>query len=151
MELYLPLFVAIFAILILLLALLSQLTFEKKQIRLERMGEKPIILTVEIADNPFKRSLGLMFRTALGEHEGMLFIFPDESPRSFWMFNTKIPLDALYFNKNKEIVDIISMNPCTSLVCPTYPSSKRSQYVLEVNKGFAAKYAISSSSTLHFR
>lgn len=147
---YLPFFGMIVLLLLLLALLLSQMSFDKKKITLENKNGKKIELTVEIANNPFKRSFGLMFRTTLKENEGMLFVFPDEAPRSFWMFNTKIPLDAIYFNANQEVVDIISMDPCTSLSCPTYPTSKRSKYVLEVNKGFAKKSSISTNSSFHF-
>ena len=85
-------------ILLLLLLFLSQLKFEKRKLVLEDKNGKKIELQVEIADNSFKRTLGLMFRSSLGENEGMLFIFPDEKQRAFWMLNTKIQLDAIFFD-----------------------------------------------------
>ena len=150
LESYFPLFVSILFIIIVLAILLTQFTFEKRTLQLENEKGNKITLKVEIADNSFKRSLGLMFRTTLKENEGMLFVFSNEAPRNFWMFNTKIPLDALHFNGKKQLVDYISMAPCKNLVCPTYPSNVRAQYVLEVNRGFSQNYSITKNTTFSF-
>ena len=132
-------------ILLLLLLFLSQLKFEKRKLILEDKQGKKIEIQVEIADNSFKRTLGLMFRSSLGENEGMLFIFPDEKQRAFWMLNTKIPLDAIFFDSNGKIVEIIQMEPCVGLSCPSYPSKKAAKYVLEVNEGFAKRNNITNN------
>ena len=150
LESYFPLFVSILFIIIILAFLLTQLTFEKRTLQLENEKGNKITLKVEIADNSFKRSLGLMFRTTLKENEGMFFVFSNEAPRNFWMFNTKIPLDALHFNAKNQLVDYISMAPCKSLVCPTYPSHQRAQYVLEVNRGFSSKYTLTKDTSFSF-
>ncbi len=109
---------------------------EKKKVRI--ISEEPVEVEVEIANNSLTWAKGLMGRSHLGENEGMLFVFPDESKRGFWMVNTTIALDAIHFSKNMEIVDIISMDPCIS--CKTHYPRAPSQYVLEVNKGFASSH-----------
>lgn len=53
-------------------------------------------ITVEIADTPHKRSLGLMFRRTLGEDEGMIFIHDSSAPVGMWMKNTYISLDMFF-------------------------------------------------------
>ena len=58
-------------------------------------GEK---FTVELAETVNQQALGLMFREELADDHGMLFIFPAEGMRSFWMRNTRIPLDIFYFD-----------------------------------------------------
>ena len=53
-------------------------------------------IVVEIADTQEEQMQGLMNRASLNEFEGMLFVFPDEMPRTFWMKNTLIPLDMIH-------------------------------------------------------
>ncbi len=105
------------------------------------LGDPPTDLWVEVANTPLKKTIGLMFRTDL-QNRGMLFSFSDEKPRSFWMQFTFIPLEAIHIDSQGTVVDIISMEPCTSLVCRTYLSSKPAQYVLEVPKGFYQKHSV---------
>lgn len=99
--------------------------------------EKNIDIDIEKADTDYDRQLGLMFRNSLGENEGMLFIFDYESIQSFWMKNTRIPLDIIYINSKKEIVSIYkNTSPYSE---SSLPSSKPAQYVVEVNAGWTTK------------
>ena len=122
--------------------------FEKRKIVLKNKTGRSVELEVEIADNLFKQMLGLMFRNSLASNEGMLFIFRNESSRSFWMFNTKIPLDAIFFDSSGKIVEIIQMEPCNSFFCTQYYSKVKSTYVLEVNKGFCERNNIAKGTSL---
>jgi uncharacterized membrane protein (UPF0127 family) len=97
---------------------------------------------VEIADDREEQALGLMFRTQLPDDKGMLFIFPNEAPRSFWMLNTRIPLDIIYFNRALEMINVQTAKPCRTDVCPGYPSARPAMYVLELNAGKAAELGL---------
>ncbi|MBA2535247.1 MAG: DUF192 domain-containing protein, partial [Rubrobacter sp.] len=90
---------------------------------------------VEVADDPFERTKGLMYRKALGEDRGMLFVFSREQPLSFWMNNTLIPLSVAYIDSEGRITDILNMKPLDDKP-PHYVSSESVQYALEVNQGF---------------
>jgi uncharacterized membrane protein (UPF0127 family) len=108
----------------------------------EIAGER---FSVEIADDDASRAQGLMFRDELPADHGMLFIFPDERPRSFWMKNTRIPLDIIYIDRDFEIVSISADTPpCRSRYtrCPSYPSAGPAQYVLEINGGLAEQLGL---------
>ena len=94
---------------------------------------------VEIAADDQTRARGLMFRDHLADDRGMFFIFRREEPRSFWMMNTRIPLDIIYLDRELRVVSIVeNARPCRRAPCPSYPSRRPAQFVLEVNAGQAA-------------
>jgi len=98
---------------------------------------------VEIADDDHERARGLMYRDELGANEGMLFIFRETAPRSFWMLNTRIPLDIVYIGPDLEIVGwSLDTPPCRTRRCPGYPSGAPAKYVLEVNAGEMARLGV---------
>jgi len=92
-----------------------------------------VLFDVEIADEPGEWGQGLMFRESLPEDAGMLFIFPDETLRSFWMKNTLIPLDIIFISTDLEIVHIAHAIPCETDPCASYSSLFPAQYVVEIN------------------
>lgn len=104
---------------------------------------------VEIADTSEKQALGLMFRDSMSDDQGMVFIFPNEAPRSFWMKNTRIPLDIMYFDKELKMVSISADTPpCKVTRCPSYPSKAPAMYVLELNAGMAKKLGVGEGDKL---
>lgn len=126
----------------------AEIHFDKKKIK---VGSQT--LNVEIADTAEKSARGLMFRRELSEGTGMLFIFPDEETRSFWMKNTFVPLSIGYFNKKKELIDIQDMEPARSEMqtdFPTYVSKEPAQYALEVPKGWFSKHKVGLKQRFSF-
>jgi uncharacterized membrane protein (UPF0127 family) len=105
--------------------------------------------SVEIADTREKQALGLMFRDSMPADEGMIFLFPNEAPRSFWMKNCRIPLDIMYFDKELKMVSISANTPpCRTERCPSYPSTGPAMYVLELNAGVAAELGVGPGDLL---
>lgn len=104
----------------------------------ELAGER---FEVEIAATDRARARGLMFRDVLADGHGMLFIHEREEPQAYWMKNTRIPLDILYFDASFNLVSQQrDVPPCHSDVrCPAYPSTGPALYVLELNAGEAAR------------
>ena len=90
-------------------------------------------LTVELADDPDERHLGLMHRKSLPEDHGMLFVYPGEAPRSFWMKNTPLPLSIAYLSREGVILNVEDMTP---LSVEGVPSAGAAMYALEVNRGW---------------
>ena len=107
---------------------------------------------VEIADNDSERARGLMFRETMDENRGMLFVHDDQQPLAYWMKNTNIPLDILYFDSTRHLVSQQRDVPPCSLGnrCPPYPSNAPALYVLELNAGQAAKLGLKDGATLTF-
>ena len=107
---------------------------------------------VEIADNDASRAQGLMFRDKMADGHGMLFIHDYEEPQAYWMKNTRIPLDILYFDDARRLVSQQrDVPPCSAGdACPPYPSFKPARYVLELNAGQAAKLKLEDGAELTF-
>lgn len=106
--------------------------------------------SVEIADDDAERARGLMFRDRLAHDAGMLFIHEEEAPRSYWMMNTRIPLDILYFDDDLRLVaQRRDTPPCPPRQpCPAYPSGVPARYVLELNSGEAARLGLTRGAVL---
>lgn len=107
----------------------------------------PPVIQAEVADDDISRARGLMMREQLGEHQGMWFRYVSERPghAGFWMYNTWIPLDIAFLDREQRIVRIIEMQPCTSIDpsrCPVYQPNVPYFGALEMNLGYFAKHAI---------
>jgi uncharacterized membrane protein (UPF0127 family) len=105
--------------------------------------------TVELAQTADEQALGLMFREEMDDDRGMLFLFPVEAMRSFWMKNTRIPLDIFYFDADLKLVSVAeNARPCKTRRCPNYPSKGPAKYVLELNAGKAAELGVQPGDLL---
>jgi uncharacterized membrane protein (UPF0127 family) len=108
--------------------------------------------SIEIADTDATREHGLMDRTQMDADHGMLFVFQDDAPRAFWMKNTKIALDMLFFDAERRLVSVQhDVPPCTADPCPPYSSGAPARYVLELNGGQAKTLGLTSGDemTIH--
>jgi uncharacterized membrane protein (UPF0127 family) len=108
--------------------------------------------SIEVAADDAERARGLMFRDALPSDHGMLFIHERVEPQAYWMKNTRIPLDILYFDNARKLVSQQRDVPPCSLGdgCPPYPSDAPARFVLELNAGEAAKLQLNEGVELHF-
>ena len=107
---------------------------------------------VEIADDDAERARGLMFRDAMADDRGMLFIHDSQQPLAYWMKNTRIALDILYFDDARRLVSQRRGVPPCSLGdrCPNYPSGAPARYVLELNAGQAERLGLEDGAELRF-
>lgn len=129
-----------------------EVSFKKESIlQLKEADTDSIIRTldIEIADNEYETQTGLMYRTTLGINQGMLFIFPDVSYRSFYMKNTKIPLDIIYIAEDKTIVSF--QKNAKPLDESSLPSKAPAKYVLEINGGLSDEWQLEVGDQIAFQ
>ncbi|MBI1356889.1 MAG: DUF192 domain-containing protein [Acidobacteria bacterium] len=111
-------------------------------------------LQVELRQSPDDQARGMMFRPQLPPDKGMLFVFDRQQPRPFWMFQTMVPLDMIWFDDNKRVVEIQqNAPPCGQRDfrnCPTYGGNQPSTYVLELAAGRAAAYDLKVGDQVEF-
>lgn len=117
----------------------------RKVIRINSTSES-FEFDVYIADTEESRTTGLMNVKSLADDEGMLFIFPDSSFRSFWMKNTYVPLDMLFFDENKKFINMHE-NATPLNESKRYISEKPAMYVLEVKTGAVKNIEFSPETT----
>jgi len=106
-------------------------------------------IDIEISDNELKREQGLMWRSKMADSIGMLFIFENEKPLSFWMKNTYFSLDILYLNESLEIVTIRKNTIPFSE--ESIPSDIPSKYVVEVVSDFCYLNNIEIGDKIEFK
>lgn len=109
------------------------------------------VLSVEIADTAAARGRGLSGRETLPAGEGMLFIFEADGRHSFWMKDMRFPLDILWFNKERELVDMaLSVPPEGLSPAKTYAPKRDARYVLEVPAGWARAQKVGAGDVFSF-
>ena len=109
---------------------------------------------MQIADTEPRRMRGLMFQDSLPYDQGMLFVFESPAERSMWMLNMQFHIDIIWFDENRNIVEITKdVPPCKTplevMTCKSEGvSANNAKYVLEVTSGFVDKFGIDSDSKL---
>ena len=120
--------------------------FDLATIHLDTKAGDIVSLVVEIADTAAERARGLMERERLTDSDGMLFIWPDRAVRQFWMKNTPLSLDILFFDGKGILIHIEeSATPYSeTLISSLMPT----RYVLELVAGDAARRKIAYGDRL---
>jgi uncharacterized protein len=101
---------------------------------------------VEVMSDAAGREKGLMFRESLPKFAGMLFVYEKPQPVAFWMRNTLIPLDMLFFDGSGRLVRVKSSaqpHDETPVV-----GGAGIRYVLEINAGLAEELGIDAGTEL---
>jgi len=105
-------------------------------------------LDIEFAESEYETQTGLMYRKSMEDHQGMLFVFPDEQMHSFYMKNTEISLDIIFL---KSDLTIASFQENTKPLNEIGLSSQVPiQYVLEVNAGLAQKWLLEIGDKIEY-
>tara|TARA_B100000575_G_scaffold101370_1_gene80816 strand:+ start:355 stop:852 length:498 start_codon:yes stop_codon:yes gene_type:complete len=122
----------------------SQVKFASGEIELAGIKGGNQVITVEFASDEAQRRQGLMHRKKLVAGTGMLFIYTNEGIRTFWMKNTLIPLDIVFFDGAGRFASLHrDVQPLTLAL-----RRSSAQYVLELNAGEAEKLGIGPETRL---
>ncbi len=105
-------------------------------------------LDIEVADDDYQIQTGLMYRKSMQKDRGMLFIFPNESPHSFYMKNTEFPLDIIFIDAKQRVVSI--QKNAQPLDERSLPSEGPAQYVLEVNAQLTDEWNLQKGDSIAF-
>ena len=107
-------------------------------------------ITAEIADNSLKMMKGLKGRSFLAENKGMLFPFNKEGYHKFWMMNMSIPIDMIFMNRKKTVVDILRDAQPSGFSFESYTPKKKAMYILEVKANFTKRHNVKLGSKIYF-
>jgi uncharacterized protein len=102
-------------------------------------------IVAEVARTPMQRQIGMMMRTTMAQHEGMLFVFDEASPQCFWMRNTLLPLSIAFIGDDGTIVNVAEMRPKSD---DSHCSDKPVRYALEMNQGWFSKRGLKAGTKL---
>jgi hypothetical protein len=115
---------------------------------LSERGDEITVLNIAVADEQAEREQGLMDVRTMAEEDGMLFIFEEERPLSFWMVNTPLSLDIMYVNTDSTIVRIYQST--TPFSETSMPSDAPARFVVETNAGYALEHGITEGMRIRF-
>lgn len=123
------------ALLIIWLFLFSRVYFSYSEYKKEKVLIKSSLLVGYLADTPEKRVQGLSGKAFLPSNTAMLFKFDTPDTYGIWMKDMRFPIDVIWLDKNKTVVNLKrSVDPSTYPLV-FYPP-KESLYVIEVRSGF---------------
>jgi hypothetical protein len=111
-----------------------------------RSGGAVFRFAVEVADTDATRARGLMFVESMPRFSGMLFVYPEPLAATFWMENTLIPLDMLFFDPSGRLTRI--HENAVPLSREVIFGGENVLYVLEINGGLARTLGIAEGAEL---
>ena len=106
-------------------------------------------MDIEIADDDYSRQTGLMYRESMEEKQGMLFVYQRESMHNFYMKNTYIPLDLIFFDGDSTIVSF--QKDAKPLDETNLPSQVPAQFILEINAGLSERWGLQTGDRCSFQ
>lgn len=111
------------------------------------------VIRVERMMSTADQMRGMMFRTSLAPDRGMLYVHKDPGLYSYWTYQYEIPLDMIWIDTSREIVEMVeNVPPCKTQAsqCPHYGGTKVARYHLELAGGMASKYGLKVGQKLEF-
>jgi len=102
-------------------------------------------LTLEVARSEAQREHGLMDRTSVAAHTGMIFVFERDEPVEFWMKDTLVPLDMIFIGADGTVRRVYANVPVVSSTLPDDQIPRegaQAKYVIELRAGEAAQDGI---------
>lgn len=111
-------------------------------------------LTLEVARTDSQREHGLMDRTSVPAHTGMIFVFQRDEEVAFWMKDTLVPLDMIFVGADGTVRRVFANVPVVSRALSDDAIPREAgdaEYVIELRAGEAAADGISAGVRLNLR
>lgn len=112
-----------------------------------------VTVTLQVADEAEERQRGLMYRQSLANRTGMVFVYSEEDPRTFWMKNTYVPLDIIFIAANGTVLNVQHARAqphAPDSEVERYPSDGEAKYVVELPRGFANRTGVGPGTQFVF-
>ncbi|MGH9673729.1 MAG: DUF192 domain-containing protein [Bryobacteraceae bacterium] len=110
-------------------------------------------IRAEVMTRPEDMMRGMMFRNELPEGRGMLFVHGEPGNYAYWMYQVRIPLDIVWLDSTRRIVEV-SQNtpPCKTVAsqCPQYGGKEKALMILELPAGSVARHNLRVGNALDF-
>lgn len=103
---------------------------------------------IELVDDRFEITRGLMCRRSMRPDWGMLFVMERTKVQSFWMLNTLIPLDMVFIDEGWTVVGVVEQAEPRTTTARTVGVPSR--YVLELVGGAARRAGITRGTQARF-
>lgn len=124
----------------------NSLTYETRVAFASLSGDTLSVINAAVADDQESRTQGLMNVSSMPRDAGMIFIFDENQPRSFWMASTPLSLDLIFANEDFEIVRIHrNASPYSQ---ESIASEAPAKYVVEVNAGYTLQHDINEGGSI---
>lgn len=126
-----------------------EIEFKKEgELQVLKNGQITKTIDIEIADTPYEWETGLMYRKSMEDNQGMLFIYPQAEPRSFYMKNTSIPLDIIFMSADTAVINI--KENAIPFDETSIPSSAPAKFILEIKGGKSEAWNINEGDKMRF-
>jgi uncharacterized membrane protein (UPF0127 family) len=100
------------------------------------------VVHAELASDQASREQGLSGRPGLAEDHGMLFVYRDRAPRTYWMKGMRFPLDIVWIARGRVIgIERDAPVPLGGRL-PVYSSDGAADRVLEVRAGWTRRHHV---------
>ncbi len=131
------------AVLVALLLVATACTSNSDTTTLVRLDGVPV--EVDVAETSAEHLRGLQGADALGDGEGMLFVWDESALRTFGMKDVSFPIDVIFFDESLRVSAIEPLDPGDEeRVTSPGPSS----YVLETPRGWADRAGVALGDQL---
>jgi len=113
------------------------------------------VYVVDLAVTGEERTQGLSGRPSLAADRGMLFVYEEDNPRTFWMPDMHFPLDMVWIRSDCTVAGVTADVPNPPLdtprdQLPRYPSTDPVRFILEINAGQAGAQGIVPGARVQF-
>lgn len=102
-------------------------------------------IEAEVVNTQETRMRGLMMRTSMPAHRGMLFVFDADARHCMWMKNTLLPLSVAFLDEQGRILNIEDMQPQTE---DNHCAARPAAFALEMNQGWFRQKGIAPGARI---